>query len=264
MRLDDRIGLVFELREMLRLKRHRQRKVLLSESIYKLLMLLDVLLKHILRPHGKYPDAPVVPRLAEDELPYPHQPGGLEEDGVHIIISIIAKSAALFAFLALMTGFGLSLFGESATVGGLDALFEKLDSITLGTATEEMEEQVNNEINDAIYLFSPIFVTMVFALIYFYKLVQQTSSDLVNKFFPDNTFGDSSPMHSTATMMTDYTRKMVTSITGANLAKDIVANQAGIGIKKLMQGTGRAIRHPQQTARNIASKFKSKSSGSGK
>ena len=191
-------------------------------------------------------------------------PFNMTQGKLFIIISIIAKSAALFAFLALMTGFGLSLFGESATVGGLDALFEKLDSITLGTATEEMEEQVNNEINDAIYLFSPIFVTMVFALIYFYKLVQQTSSDLVNKFFPDNAFGDSSPMHSTATMMTDYTRKMVTSITGANLAKDIVANQAGIGIKKLMQGTGRAIRHPQQTARNIASKFKGKSSGNGK
>ena len=187
-------------------------------------------------------------------------PFNMTQGRLFIIISIIAKSAAFYAFLALVTSFGLSLFGESATLGGLDVLFDKMDQLASGSATEEMEEELNNEINNSVYLFSPIFVMMIFALIYFYKLVQQTSSDLVNKFFPDNAFGDSSPMHSTATMMTDYTRKMATSITGANLAKDIVANQAGIGVKKLMQGTGRAIAHPVQTARNIGSKFRGKKS----
>lgn len=191
-------------------------------------------------------------------------PFNMTQGKLFIIISVIAKSAAFFAFLALMTAFGLSLVGEATIVGGLDELFSKIDTIARSSSGETTDEALVQEINDAVYLFSPTFVTILFALIYFYKMVQKTSSDLVNKFFPDNAFGDSSPMHSAATMMTDYTRKMVTSITGANLAKDIVANQAGIGIKKLMQGTGRAIRHPQQTARNIASKFKGKSSGNGK
>ena len=189
-------------------------------------------------------------------------PFNMTQGKLFMIISVIAKSAALFAFLALMTAFGLSLVGEASIIGGLDELFSKMDEIALASSTDITDENLVQEINDAVYLFSPTFVTILFALIYFYKLVQKTSSDLVNKFFPDNAFGDSSPMHSAATMMTSYAQKLATKVTGFDLAKDIVANQTGVGVKKGLNFVGKTIAYP---FKKLANKFKSnKKSNDGK
>ena len=46
------------------------------------------------------------------------------------------------------------------------------------------------------------FIILMFCLIYSFMIVQQTTSKIVNKFFPDNVFGDVSPMHHNATAAT--------------------------------------------------------------
>lgn len=178
-------------------------------------------------------------------------PFNVTQGKLFTIISIIAKSAALFAFLAITVNFGMLLLGQAVAVGGFDELYAKIDLLAKGAASDEQEDELKEYIDNAFSLFSASFVLIMFVLIYFFKLVQQTSSDLVNKFFPDNAFGDSSPMHSGATMMTSYTKKLAMKVSGADLAKDIVANQTGQLVKKGLQKTGNALAHPMQTARGI-------------
>lgn len=178
-------------------------------------------------------------------------PFNVTQGKLFTIISIIAKSAALFAFMAITVNFGMLLLGQAVAVGGFDELYAKIDLLAKGAASDEQEDELKEYIDNAFSLFSASFVLIMFVLIYFFKLVQQTSSDLVNKFFPDNAFGDSSPMHSGATMMTSYAKKLAMKASGADLAKDIVANQTGQLVKKGLQKTGNALAHPMQTARGI-------------
>ncbi len=188
-------------------------------------------------------------------------PFKISESKLYMIISIIIKSSALFAFLALITMFGMQLLDEALVGGGLEALFSKIDNLILGTGDLD-EDQLRDEINENIHIFSASFVLSIFALIYFMKLVQKTSSDLVNKFFPDKTFGDASPMHSTATMMTSFAKNMVAA--APKFAGDVLANQTGRLLKGGIQKAGGLALHPKQTARNIASKFKGGKAEEGK
>lgn len=175
-------------------------------------------------------------------------PFGFTQGKIFIAISIIAKSAATFAFLALTTAFGMGLVGEA--VGGLEELYGSMDALTQG---ETEEESIRSRVSDTLYLFSPTFVLLIFAILYFYKMVQQTISDLVNKFFPDQAFGDSSPMHSGATMATSFAKRFAMSASGFNLAKDIVAHQTGRLVKGGLKRAGAAasypIRHPMKSTR---------------
>lgn len=175
-------------------------------------------------------------------------PFGFTQGKIFIAISIIAKSAATFAFLALTTAFGMGLVGEA--VGGLEELYGSMDALTQG---ETEEESIRSRVSDTLYLFSPTFVLLIFAILYFYKMVQQTISDLVNKFFPDQAFGDSSPMHSGATMATSYLKRFAMKASGADLAKDIVAHQTGRLVKGGLKRAGAVasypIRHPMKSTR---------------
>lgn len=175
-------------------------------------------------------------------------PFGFTQGKIFIAISIIAKSAATFAFLALTTAFGMGLVGEA--VNGLEELYGNMDALTQG---ETDDEEIRARVSDTLYLFSPTFVLLIFAILYFYKMVQQTISDLVNKFFPDQAFGDSSPMHSGATMATSYLKRFAMKASGADLAKDIVAHQTGRLVKGGLKRAGAAasypIRHPMKSTR---------------
>ena len=177
-------------------------------------------------------------------------PFNVTQGKLFTVISIIAKAAALFAFMAITVNFGMLLLGQAVASGGFDELYAKIDLLAQG-ASDDQEDELKEYINNAFSLFSASFVMIMFTLIYFFKLVQKTSSDLVNKFFPDNAFGDSSPMHSGATMMTSYAKKLAMKASGADLAKDIVAHQAGRLVKGGLQKTGNALAHPMQTARGI-------------
>ncbi len=188
-------------------------------------------------------------------------PFGLTKDKLFIAISIIAKSSAMFAFMALTTFYGIELMNEALLTGGFSGeggIYESFDKIvdrTLENGSDEMEE-ISKQLNDQLSLFSTSFILLAFATIYTYKLVQKTSSDLVNKFFPDKAFGDSSPMHSGATMMTDFAKKVGMSVSGANLARDIVAKQSGELVKGGLQKAGSALAHPMKSSRTAAAKAK--------
>ena len=179
-------------------------------------------------------------------------PFNLTQGKLFVVLSIIAKSAATFAFLALTTRFGLTLMGEA--VGGLEEIYRDMDAVSQFQGTDQI---LQAKLNETLYLFSPKFVLLCFGIIYFYKLVQQTISDLVNKFFPDQAFGDSSPMHSGATMMTDWAKKASGIGPGMKLAGDIAATQAGNLAKKGLGKTGSAIRHPVKTAKSLGNAAKS-------
>ncbi len=188
-------------------------------------------------------------------------PFKITESKLYMIISIIAKSAAIFAFLTLVSLFGMQILDEAIIGGGMDELFKKFDTLATGAIGYD-EDQLRDEIDENMHLFSTAFLLTLFALLYFLKLVQKTSSDLVDKFFPDKAFGNASPMHSTATMMTSFAKNMVAA--APKFVGDVVANQTGRLIKGGLQRGAGTLAHPKQTARNIAAKFKGKKSGDGK
>lgn len=176
-------------------------------------------------------------------------PFGITQDKLAVAISIIAKSAALFAFLAITTGFGMVLISNA---GNFDSdFYTGLDYFAANSDVKN--DTLRQTLNDKLYLFSPTFILLLFTFLYVFKMVQKTSSDITNKFFPDKGFGNSSPMHSAATMMTSWAKKVGMSVTGLNYAKDFVAYQGG----RLMHGAAKktvgAVFHPVRTAKNIGS-----------
>lgn len=176
-------------------------------------------------------------------------PFGITQDKLAVAISIIAKSAALFAFLAITTGFGMVLISNA---GNFDSdFYTGLDYFAANSDVKN--DTLHQTLNDKLYLFSPTFILLLFTFLYVFKMVQKTSSDITNKFFPDKGFGNSSPMHSAATMMTSWAKKVGMSVTGLNYAKDFVAYQGG----RLMHGAAKktvgAVFHPVRTAKNIGS-----------
>ncbi len=163
-------------------------------------------------------------------------PYGFTQGKIYIALSIIAKASATFAFLALTTAFGMTMLSEA--LNDIDILYNSFDSLT-EDATGDRGDALKEYISDQVMPFSSTFLLVCFTMLYFYKLVEQTISDLVNKFFPDKAFGDSSPMHSAATMMTSWAKNLATKATGLDLAKDIVANQAGNLVKGGLKATGK-------------------------
>ena len=166
-------------------------------------------------------------------------PFDMMKNKLYGVISIIAKSAATFAFLALTTAFGMSMVDSAFDQGGLEELYNAMDYLSdsaVDTDSEEFQE-MRSYVAKEIQFSSTKFILIVFSIWYFYKLIQSTSSDLVNKFFPDAVFGDASPMHSGATMVTSFAKKMAMKPVG--LARDIVAHQAGQAIHSgLKKGAG--------------------------
>ncbi len=176
-------------------------------------------------------------------------PFGITQDKLAVAISIIAKSAALFAFLAITTGFGMVLISNA---GNFDSdFYTGLDYFASNSDVEN--DTLRQTLNDKLYLFSPTFILLLFTFLYVFKMVQKTSSDITNKFFPDKGFGNSSPMHSAATMMTSWAKKVGMSVTGLNYAKDFVAYQGGRLMRGAAKNTVGAVFHPVRTAKNIGS-----------
>lgn len=176
-------------------------------------------------------------------------PFGITQDKLAVAISIIAKSAALFAFLAITTGFGMVLISNT---GNFDSdFYTGLDYFAANSDVEN--DTLRQTLNDKLYLFSPTFILLLFTFLYVFKMVQKTSSDITNKFFPDKGFGNSSPMHSAATMMTSWAKKVGMSVTGLNYAKDFVAYQGGRLMRGAAKNTVGAVFHPVRTAKNIGS-----------
>ncbi|MCQ2740637.1 MAG: peptidoglycan DD-metalloendopeptidase family protein [Alphaproteobacteria bacterium] len=172
-------------------------------------------------------------------------------------ISIITKASATFAFFVLTTSFGMAML-ENSFANGLSKIYDMID-ILAGLPEETQTADIDRMkayLSDETTLFSMTFLTILFSLIYFIKLIQATTSDLVNKFFPDGVFGDQSPMHKGATMATSFAKNIAMKPVG--MARDIAAHQAGRALKATGKGVAQAVRHPIRSVREVANKFRGK------
>lgn len=144
-----------------------------------------------------------------------------------VIISIILKNAAVFAFLAITVSYALNLIGEAG--GGLEDIFKRIDRNETDTITEDFS------------LASTNFLIVLFALVYGMKLIGSTIEDYVDQFFPDKAFGGgqkASPMHGSMTQAMDFAKKKAVAPAAA-WAGDVAKTQMGratVATGKLLTG----------------------------
>lgn len=173
------------------------------------------------------------------------------------VIAIIAKSSAMFAFLALTSYYGLELivacFGGDR---GLDGIFNDYDSVVSGNLTDDEHNRIVDALHDHFYVFSTAFLTTLFGCIYAYKLIGETTKDLVEKFYPDGVFGSQNPMHKALTGVA-HTVNHINKKYGMGLAADVLANKAGKGLQSL-------ARSGKQGGKNIANAGKRSIAGLGR
>ncbi len=182
-------------------------------------------------------------------------PFNLTKGKFSICVSIIAKAAATFAFLAITTSYAMDLV-SSALVGHTDDGKVEVSSVTGLTNKNESDDGLSALLNamesanctdcdvnqdnvdyvaNRLAVFSFDFIILMFCFIYSYKLIQATVPQFVNKFFPDKAFGDAQPMHHWSTAATRWVQKQVTK--PAALAKDIALHQGGKVAMRTVSGT---------------------------
>lgn len=176
------------------------------------------------------------------------------------VIAIIAKTSALFAFLALTTYYAIELIAYSlGGDSGISGIYSEYDSIINHTVSGDERDEVIAALDDHFQLFSANFVLMLFGCIYGFKLIRKTTDDLVEKFYPDSVFKGQNPMHSKATAVAGMANKL-NQKWGTGLVKDIAANKVGKGVTKL---GGKGLRAASNVTHSIAGGTK-KLLGSGK
>jgi hypothetical protein len=176
------------------------------------------------------------------------------EDKIKIILSIMIKASASFAFMAIVTSFGMTLVSES--VNGLDILYEKIEMISTASSDEDLDE-LNEYIDDTLAIFSSTFLLMCFTIYYFFNLVKDGVPKFTNNFFPDKAFGDSNPMHQMATKATSKALKGAAKVTGLKYASDVAKHQLGKVASKPGKAVGSAIgKATTAVARNVGNTAK--------
>lgn len=169
-------------------------------------------------------------------------PFEITKDKVGVCVSIIAKAAATFAFIAMTTTFIVHIHdaafnyetetsaeikaADEADIRGLARLYATFDKARSEEATADDLKYVASKME----IFGTTFVLLLFAFLYSYKLLQQTVPSLVDKFFPDKGFGSSSPMHHMATAVVRKGKDIAMKPIG--WARDAALYQGGRGINK--------------------------------
>jgi hypothetical protein len=146
------------------------------------------------------------------------------KDKLVAILSMILKSAAVFAFLSLTITYTYQLI--EAALDGSDILVQNID------------ENKVDYVADNFTLTATMFLLCVFALVYGMQLIGSTITDYVDEFFPDQIMDKASPIHGSMTQMMDFAKQKVVAPV-ASYAKDVAKAQAGhvmIGTGKLMTG----------------------------
>lgn len=146
------------------------------------------------------------------------------KDKLIIIISIILKSAGIFAFLSLTVAYAYELV--NASLEGTDVLYKSIDNNKLDYVDSHFSLATTN------------FLMVLFALAYAMKLIGSTIKDYVDKFFPDQVFGGASPIHGAMTQAMDFAKKKAVDPV-ASYAKDVAMTQTGNALKfggKVMAG----------------------------
>ena len=145
-------------------------------------------------------------------------------DKVISCIRTILKSAAIFAFLAITTTYGMSLI-----------------SVALRDVTEfytRIENGDSKWVSETFDITGSFFLILMFAYVYAFLLVSKTITSYVNKFFSGGILSGANPLHSGATTMTDAAKRPVMA-TG-RYAKDVAREQGGKAIKQAGKGVSAA------------------------
>lgn len=179
-------------------------------------------------------------------------PFPITKDKLTTLISIIIKSAGIFAFLAITVSYALNMVDTATSMNLTDdvppiavqaikqkASSQGLDWDKLG-GMEKLFFMINNNMTDAIAenftLFSLYFLVLMFAMVYGFKLIGSTIEDYVDKFFPDKAFGKAAPMHGSMTQAVDFAKKNTVD-KAASWAGDVATATTG----RLMKGTGKLM-----------------------
>ena len=174
-------------------------------------------------------------------------PFKITEDKLGICISIIAKSAAIYAFMAIAVTYTVHLTdavfsyedsdtetqaeasADSNTPKGLAKLYSVYDD------TLEMRKDIDTEYaTRKLALFSTTFILILFAFLYSYKLIQETVNETSNKFFSDAAFGSQSPMHSVGRAFAGKIKDIAAA--PAKWAGDVAFYQGGRFVDKGVSG----------------------------
>lgn len=155
-------------------------------------------------------------------------------------ISIIAKASATYAFLGFTTYFAIKLIGYNFSTDGSGNMDLAQIYQTIQGAMDGGGEDPAKDLADKTQLFSISFIILMFCLIYAFMIIQKSTSKLVNKFFPDNVFGDSAPMHHAATAATKAVKDL--AMKPVKWAADVATYQGtklvGRGVRRLLHGKG--------------------------
>lgn len=148
-------------------------------------------------------------------------------------LSIIFKSAAIFAFLAITSSYAMKLISEA--VGGPDGdglkrLYDAVDAAVLGVNNDANMDYVS----ERLAIFSFDFIIMMFAFIYSFKLIGATVTQYVNSFFPDKMLGGSQPMHQWATAASRAVKDI--AMKPVDLVRDIALHQTGRAVTGAVSG----------------------------
>lgn len=185
-------------------------------------------------------------------------PFPVTKDKIAILISIILKNAAIFAFLAITVTYSLSLLDAALDAKLNDEISDSnpVLAVIFAPIKQAAAEQgltwddlggmekiffmITNNVTDIIAKnftpFSTYFLVIMFAMVYGLKLIGATITDYVDKFFPDKAFGKAAPIHGSMTQGVDFVKKKAVAPI-VSYASDVAKTQTG----RLVQGTGKLI-----------------------
>lgn len=138
-------------------------------------------------------------------------PFDITKDKFQKCVSIVLKSAATFAMLAMTASYALELV--SSAFRGTDEFLAKVEAGDAEWVSETFD------------ITGPCFILIVFAYLYSLKLISSTISDYVDRFFPDGVMGNQTPMHHQLTRITDMAKQK--AMKPVSYAADVVTHQTG-------------------------------------
>ena len=171
-------------------------------------------------------------------------PFSTTSDKVISCVRTILKSAAIFAFLAITTSYGMTLISTA-----LRDISEFYDRIENGDS---------QWISETFDITGSFFLVFVFAYFYAFLLISKTISSYVNKFFSGGILSGANPMHDRATQATDMAKRPV--VATASYAKDVAREQGGRAIKGVGKGVGMAGKGMAQGGKSMMNAGKAMSS----
>lgn len=147
-------------------------------------------------------------------------PFEVTKDKLPAVLSIIFKSAAIFAFLAITTSYALNMI--STAMRDINEFYVRIENDDATWISETFE------------ITGSYFIIIIFAYLYSIKMIGGTINNYVNKFFSDNVFKDKSPIHDKSTQATDIAKQK--SLELGKGAVQLGGKAAWAGAKGLVRG----------------------------